>query len=123
MSHRREQKEALRRERERREAEARAAQQRKRLFGVAGAVAIAAAAVVILVVVLSGSGGDGGDGDRTSGNNFPEGGSVAEQKEFDLARAAWAGGCELTSSRGVGAGVHPPAPAEKENYEENPPTN
>jgi hypothetical protein len=123
MSHRREQKEALRRERERREAEARAAQQRKRLFGVAGGVAIAVAAIVILVVVLSGSGGDGGSDDRSSGNNFPEGGSVAEQKEFDLAKAASAAGCELTSSKGVGAGLHTTEPSQRVPYKDNPPTN
>jgi hypothetical protein len=123
MSHRREQKEALRRERERREAEARAAQQRKRMVGVVGAVVIAVAAVAILVVVLSGSDGGGAEGDRSSGNNFPEGGSVAEQKEFDLAKAASAADCELTSSKGVGAGVHTTEPNEKVNYEDNPPTN
>jgi hypothetical protein len=123
MSHRREQKEALRRERERREAEARAAQQRKRLIGVVGGVVIAVAAVAILVVVLSGSGGDGGSDDRSSGNNFPEGGSVAEQQEFDLAKAAAAANCELTSSKGVGAGVHTTDPSQRVRYEDNPPTN
>ena len=123
MSSRKEQKEALRRERERREAEARSAQQRKRLFGLVGAVAIAAAAIVILVVVASG-GGSGGNGDvQGSGNTFPEGGSIPEQKEFDLAAAAEAAGCELKNSKGVGAGVHTTDPNEKVNYRDNPPTN
>jgi hypothetical protein len=123
MSHRREQKEALRRERERREAEARAAQQRKRLLGTVGAVVVAVAAIAILIVVLSGSGGGDGEGVRSSGNNFPEGGSVPEQREFDLAAAASAAGCELTSSKGVGAGVHTTDPSQRVRYADNPPTN
>ena len=69
MSHRRDQKERLRREREQREAEAQAAQQRKRLFGVAGAVAMVVAAIVIVVVL---SGGGGGDTAKSAGNNYPQ---------------------------------------------------
>jgi hypothetical protein len=119
MSHRREQKEALRRERERREAEAHAAQQRKRLVGIVGAVVIAAAAVAILLVVTGG----GGDDPKAAGNNFPEGGSIPEQKVFDLAQAASAAGCELKSSKGVGAGVHTTDPNQTVKYKDNPPTN
>jgi hypothetical protein len=122
MSSRREQKENLRRERERREAEAKAAAQRKRLFGVVGAVVIAVVAVVI-VVVVAGGGGEGGTNERSAGNNFPTGGSVPKQKEFDLQKAVSAAGCELKDSRGVGAGDHTTDPAQKVKYKDNPPTN
>ena len=118
MSHRRDQKERLRREREEREAAAQAAQQRKRLFGVAGAVAIAVAAIAI-VVVLSGGGGD--DTAKSAGNNFPEGGSIPEQKVFDLDQAAEAAGCELKSNRGTSR-EHLQDPNQKVNYPQNPPT-
>jgi hypothetical protein len=118
MSHRRDQKERLRREREEREAAAQAAQQRKRLFGVAGAVAIALAAVAI-VVVLSGGGGE--DSAKSAGNNFPEGGSIPEQKVFDLEQAATAAGCELKSNRATSR-EHLQDPNQKVNYPQNPPT-
>jgi hypothetical protein len=118
MSHRREQKEALRRERERREAEARAAQQRKRLFGVVGAVVIAAVAIAILVVV---SGGGGGSDPKSAGNNFPSGGSVPKQKVFDLSKAAAAAGCELKSNKAASRD-HLQDPNQKVNYPQNPPT-
>ncbi len=119
MSHRRDQKERLRREREEREAAAQAAQQRKRLFGVAGAVALAVAAVAI-VVVLSGGGG-GEDSAKSAGNNFPEGGSIPEQKVFDLDQAAAAAGCELKSNRATSR-EHLQDPDQKVNYPQNPPT-
>ena len=118
MSHRRDQKERLRREREEREAAAQAAQQRKRLFGVAGAVAIAVAAVAI-VVALSGGGGE--DTAKSAGNNFPEGGSIPEQKVFDLDQAAAAAGCELKSNRATSR-EHLQDPNQKVNYPQNPPT-
>jgi hypothetical protein len=118
MSHRREQKEALRRERERREAEARAAAQRKRLVGIVGAVVIAIAAVAIVVAA---SGGSSSGEDQSEGSNFPEGGSVSEQKEFDLDRATSAAGCELKSNRGTSRG-HVADPNRTVNYPENPPT-
>jgi hypothetical protein len=117
MSHRREQKVALRRERERREAEARAAAQRKRLFGVAGAVAIAAVAIVILVVAAGGGGSD----PKSEGNTFPSGGSVPEQKVFDLNKAAAAAGCELKSNPATSR-EHLQDPNQKVNYPQNPPT-
>jgi hypothetical protein len=118
MSHRRDQKERLRREREQREAEAQAAQQRKRLFGVVGAVAIAVAAIAI-VVILSGGGGD--DTAKSAGNNFPEGGSIPEQKVFDLDQAAAAAGCEVKSN-GATSREHLQDPSQKVNYPQNPPT-
>jgi hypothetical protein len=118
MSHRRDQKERLRREREEREAAARAAAQRKRLFGVVGAVAIAVAAIAI-VLVLSGGGGD--DGTESAGSNFPEGGSISEQNVFDLDQAASAAGCELKSNRATSRD-HTQDPNENVKYPENPPT-
>jgi hypothetical protein len=118
MSHRRDQKERLRREREEREAAAQAAAQRKRLLGVVGAVAIAVAAIAI-VLVLSGGGGD--DGTESAGNNFPEGGSISEQKVFDLDPAASAAGCELESNRATSRD-HTQDPNEKVKYPQNPPT-
>jgi hypothetical protein len=99
MSHRRDQKESLRRERERREAEAKAAAQRKRLVGIVGAVVLGIVAIAVVVVVASGSGG-GGNGGGVKGNQdiFPAGASIPKQKVFDLSKAAAAAGCQLTSN-------------------------
>ena len=96
MSHRREQKEALRRERELREQQARAAQQRKRMvgYGAAGLIAIVAVAVLIL---LATGGDDAGSGPGNAGNVFPDGGSFPKQTIFDVGPAARAAGCELRS--------------------------
>jgi hypothetical protein len=116
MSHRRDQKEALRREREQREAAAKAAEQRKRLIGIGGAVLIAIVAVVIVVVVAGG----GGEDPASAGNNFPEGGSIPKQKEFDLEDAAAAAGCELTSNRAASRD-HLQDPKQKVDYPQNPP--
>jgi hypothetical protein len=122
MSHRREQKEALRIERERREAEARAAQDRKRLVGIVGAVVIAVAAIAILVVVATGSGGkDGGGGVQGSGNTFPSGGSIPAQKVFDITKAAAAAGCELKSNKATSRD-HIQDPNQVVHYPQNPPT-
>jgi hypothetical protein len=121
MSHRREQKESLRRERERREAEAKAAEQRKRLFGVVGAAVLAIAAIAVVVVMASGSGGGGGGG-GVKGNQdiFPSGGSIPKQKVFDLDKAAAAAGCELRSNP-VKSRSHTTDINQKVNYEQNPP--
>jgi hypothetical protein len=116
MSHRRDQKESLRREREQREAAAKAAEQRKRLFGIVGAVAIAIVAVVIVVVVAGG----GGEDPASAGNNFPEGGSIPKQKEFDLDKAAAAAGCELSSNKATSRD-HLQDPNQTVNYKQNPP--
>jgi hypothetical protein len=122
MSHRREQKEALRRERERREAEAKAGQQRKRLVGIGGAVMIAIVAIAVLVMVAAGSGGGGdGGGVQGSGDTFPSGGSIAEQKQFDLTKAAAAAGCELSSNKATSR-EHIQDVNQKIKYAENPPT-
>jgi Protein of unknown function (DUF3105) len=121
VAHRREQKEALRRERERREREARQAQQRKRLVGFGAAGLLVVATVIVLVLVAAGS-GDGG-GDAAAAQLLPDGGSVPEQKVFEVGPAARAAGCELRSSRGRGVAAHTTSLDEKVNYKTNPPTN
>jgi hypothetical protein len=122
MSSRREQKEALRRERERRESEARVAQQRKRMVGIAGVAVVAIATIAILVVVAAGSGGgDDGGKIRGDGDNFPSGGSIPAQKEFDLSKAAAAAGCELMSNKAASR-EHVEDPDQKLDYPQNPPT-
>jgi Protein of unknown function (DUF3105) len=120
MSHRREQKEALRREREQREQEARAAQQRKRMvgYGAAGLIAILAVAVVIL---LAAGGDDAGSGPGNAGNVFPDGGSFPEQTIFDVAPAARAAGCELETKRAT-ARDHTTSRDARVKYNTNPPT-
>jgi hypothetical protein len=120
MSHRRDQKESLRRERERREAEAKAAEQRKRLIGIVGAAVLAIAAIAV-VVVVSGSGG-GGDGGGVKGSQdiFPSGGSIPKQKVFDLSKAAAAAGCELKSNPATSRS-HITDINQKVPYKQNPP--
>lgn len=121
MSHRRDQKESLRRERERREAEAKAAEQRKRLVGIVGAVVLAVVAIAVVVVVASGSGGgDGGSGVKGDKDIFPSGGSIPKQKVFDLSKAATAAGCELKSNKSVSRS-HITDINTKVNYNTNPP--
>jgi hypothetical protein len=121
MSHRREQKEALRRERERREAEARAAAQRKRLVGIVAAVVLGVAAIAVVVVVAAGgSGGDGGGGVKGNQDIFPSGGSIPKQKEFDLTKAADAAGCELKTNKAVSRS-HIDDINQKVKYNTNPP--
>jgi hypothetical protein len=120
MSHRREQKEALRREREQREQQARAAQQRKRMvgYGAAGLIAIVAVAVVIL---LAAAGDDAGSGPGNAGNVFPDGGSFPEQTIFDVAPAARAAGCELETKRAT-ARDHTTSLDARVKYNTDPPT-
>ena len=121
MSHRKQQKEALRREREERERKAREATQRKRMvgFGAAGLLAAAGLAVVLLLVL--GGGGSSGSDDAAA-DVYPEGGSVPEQREFDVAAAAEAAGCELKSTKGTGVTSHTNTLEEKVRYNTNPPT-
>lgn len=120
MSHRREQKEALRRERERREAEARSAAQRKRLVGIVGGVVLGVAAIAVVVVLAAGGGDDSGGGVKGSGNIFPSGGSIPKQKQFDLTKAAAAAGCELTSNKATSRS-HITNLNQKVPYNQNPP--
>jgi uncharacterized protein DUF3105 len=120
MSHRREQKEALRRERELREQEARAAQQRKKMvgYGAAGLLAILAVAVLIL---LATGGDDAGSGPGNAGNVFPDGGSFPKQTIFDLAPAAKAAGAELMEKNGTDR-EHTTSLDDRVKYNTNPPT-
>ena len=123
MSHRREQKEALRREREAREAEARAAQQRKRMvgYGIAGMLAIVVAAVLI-VALAGGEEGSGSSGPDGSSDIYPDGGSVPEQKVFEVDAAAESAGCELEAVKGSGSQNHTLSLDERVDYDTNPPT-
>lgn len=121
MSHRRDQKEALRRERELREQQARAAGQRKKMVGYGAAGVLAIAAVVVLIVVLAG-GNDGGGGPGDASDVFPDGGSFPEQKVFDVAPAAKAAGCELRDKKGSGTATHTTSLDETVKYNTNPPT-
>jgi uncharacterized protein DUF3105 len=121
VSHRREQKEALRREREQREQQARAAEQRKKLVGYGAAGLMAVVAAVVLIVVLAGGGG-GGSAKGDVAAVFPDGGSVPEQKDFDVASAAGAAGCELRSVKGSGVATHTTSLDDRVKYKTNPPT-
>ncbi|HEY7453752.1 MAG TPA: DUF3105 domain-containing protein [Thermoleophilaceae bacterium] len=120
MSHRRDQKERLRREREERERQARAAEQRKKLvgYGVGGVLALAA----IIVLVLLATGGDSGGSDAQAAEVFPDGGSFPEQKVFEVGPAAEAAGCQLKSVKGSGVATHTTSLDEHVKYKTNPPT-
>jgi hypothetical protein len=120
MSHRREQKEALRRERELREQQARAAEQRKKMvgYGAAGTLAIVAVAVLIL---LATGGGDAGSGPGNAGNVFPDGGSFPKQTIFEVAPAAKAAGCELQTKKATSR-EHTTSLSDRVKYSTNPPT-
>jgi hypothetical protein len=120
MSHRREQKEALRRERELREQQARAAQQRKKMVGYGAAGLIAIVAVAVLILVATG-GDDAGSGPGNAGNVFPGGGSIPEQKVFDVAPAAKAAGCQLQEKKATSR-EHTTSLSDRVKYSTNPPT-
>jgi hypothetical protein len=121
VSHRKEQKQALRREREERERKAREATQRKRMvgFGAAGLLVVAGLAVVLVFVV---GGGSSGGSDDAAAQVLPDGGSVPEQREFEVDAAARAAGCELDSAKGSGVATHTNTVDEKVKYDTNPPT-
>lgn len=120
MSHRREQKEALRREREERERRAREAERRKKLvgYGIGGLIAVAALVVVVLLV----AGGGESAGDEAAAEVFPNGGSFPEQKVFDVKPAAAAAGCVLRSVKGSGNAQHTTSLNDRVKYNSNPPT-
>jgi Protein of unknown function (DUF3105) len=120
VSHRRDQKEALRREREAREQEARAAEQRKKMVGYGAAAAIAIIAVAVGILLLTG-GDDAGSGPGNAGNVFPDGGSFPEQKVFDIGPAAKAAGCQLQTKKGTARG-HTTSLSDRVKYNTNPPT-
>ena len=121
MSHRKQQKEALRKEREERERQARQAKQRKQLvgYGVAGSIVIVVA--VVLALLMLGS-GDNGGGASASSDVLPDGGSVPEQAEFEVRPAAAAANCRLRTVKGSGAQDHTTSLDERVNYETNPPS-
>jgi hypothetical protein len=120
LSHRREQKERLRREREERERQARAAQQRKKLVGYgAGGLLVLVAAIVVIVLVAGGGGGGGSD--AQAGEVFPDGGSVPEQKIFDVGPAAKAAGCTLKDVKATSR-EHTTSLSQRIKYSTNPPT-
>jgi Protein of unknown function (DUF3105) len=122
VSHRRDQKERLRREREEREKQARDARRRKRLVGYGGGLALALAVAIVLVFVVAGSGEESGAGGTDASGVFPEGGSFPEQQVFDVAPAARAAGCELRDRKGSGVATHTTSLDERVKYNTNPPT-
>jgi len=122
VSHRREEKERLRREREERARQARAAEQRKKMVGYGAGGVLVLAAVVVLAVFVLGGGGSGEGGDAQAAEVFPEGGSIPEQKIFDVAPAAKAAGCTLKSTKGSGVATHTTSLSERIKYNTNPPT-
>jgi Protein of unknown function (DUF3105) len=73
--------------------------------------------------VLVAAGGENGGGDAATAELLPDGGSVPEQKVFDVPAAAKAAGCELKSFEGRGVAVHTTSLDEKIDYKSNPPTN
>jgi Protein of unknown function (DUF3105) len=120
VSHRREQKERLRREREERQRQAKAAEQRKKMVGYGVGGLLALAAVIVLVVVATGGGGGGGT-DAQAAEVFPDGGSVPEQKVFEVAPAARAAGCTLRDVKATSR-EHTTSLSDRVKYSTNPPT-
>ena len=119
MSHRREQKETLRRAREERERQAREAERRKKLVGYGIGAVIAIAALVVVVLLATGG---GSKADEAAAEVFPDGGSFPEQKLFDVKPAADAAGCELRDAKGSGSQNHTTSLDDRVKYSTNPPT-
>jgi hypothetical protein len=119
VSHRREQKEALRREREERERQAKAAQARKQMVGYGAGGVLIIAVVIVGAIVLTAGGSSSGDVDPSV---LPGGGDVPKQTQFDLKKAAAAAGCELRSVKASGNFDHTQDPNERVKYDSNPPT-
>jgi hypothetical protein len=122
VSHRKQQKEALRREREERERQAREAKQRKQMVGYGAAGLIVLAVVAVIAVLVLGGGDGGGGGAQASSDVLPGGGSVPEQKQFEVRPAAEAAGCELKTVKGSGTQDHTTSLDERVKYDTNPPT-
>ena len=119
MSHRREQKEALRREREQREREKQQAEQRKKMvgYGIGGVLAIATLVIVVMLAT-----GGGSSADEAAAEVFPDGGDFPEQRLFEVRPAAEAAGCELRNAKGSGSQNHTTSLDERVDYSTNPPT-
>jgi hypothetical protein len=122
VSHRREQKEALRREREERERKAREAKQRKQLVGYGAAGLLVLAVIAVIAVMALGGGDDGGGSASASSDMLPDGGSVPEQDVFEVRPAAEAAGCRLRTVPGSGTQDHTTSLDERVDYDTNPPT-
>ena len=121
MSHRKQQKEELRREREERERQAREAKQRKQLVGY-GAAGLLVLAVLAVVAVLALGGGDGGGSASASSELFPDGGNVPQQSVFEVRPAANAANCETRTVDGSGTQDHTTSLDERVDYDTNPPS-
>jgi Protein of unknown function (DUF3105) len=83
------------------------------------------AIALFLTALAAGCGGDdppadGGDAQEPAGL-LPEDGEAPEQRVTDLTRAVAAADCRLSSSRG-GPAEHTQDPAERVDYDTNPPT-
>jgi hypothetical protein len=121
VSHRRDQKEALRREREERQRQAQDAERRKKLvgYGVGGVLTVA---VLVVLLLLVAGGNDSAGGDEAAAGVFPDGGSFPEQKVFDVEPAADAAGCEVRHVKGSGSAQHTTSLDDRVKYKTNPPT-
>jgi hypothetical protein len=123
VSHRKQQKEALRREREERERQAREAKQRKQHVGYGAAGVLVLAVVTVLAIFALGGGGeDGGGSASASSDVLPDGGSVPEQAQFEVRPAANAANCRLRTVKGSGTQDHTTSLDERVEYDTNPPT-
>jgi Protein of unknown function (DUF3105) len=125
VAHRKEQKAALRKEREERERKAREAKQRKQLVGYgAGGLLVLAVVAVLAFVGLGGDEGSagGGGGGQDVSELLPGGGSVPEQKEFEIRPAANTANCRLRSVPGSGTQQHTQSLDERIKYDTNPPS-
>jgi hypothetical protein len=124
VSHRRDQKDKLRREREEKERQAREAAQRKRMVGIGAGAVLALLAVAVVVVLLIGGGGDSEGGGTKGGGDtalWPDGGTVPDPKIADLPQAAKAAGCTLKSFP-ANSRSHINDPNQRVKYSSNPPT-
>jgi hypothetical protein len=125
MASRKEQKEALRRERMEREQQAQRSTARKRLVGIVVAAVLVLGIVAALAVVLLAGGDDGGGGNGGGGGatvSYPDGGTIPDQREADLAKAMAAAGCKDETIQAEGAGQHSTDPNERIKYASEPPS-
>ena len=122
MSHRKQQKEELRRERQERERQAREAKQRKQLVGYGAAGLLVIAVIAVLAVLALGGGDDGGGSASASSDVLPGGGNVPEQSVFEVRPAANAANCRLRTVDGSGTQDHTTSLDERVDYDTNPPS-